>query len=762
MAELTPPPHFLRALVAADQARGAYGGRVVTRFPPEPNGYLHIGHAKSICLNFGLAAEFGGVCHLRYDDTNPETEREEYVAKILEYVRWLGFDPGKNIFFASDYFGKLYDYANYLIRHGRAYVCDLPDEEISRQRGSVSEPGTNSPYRERSVAENLDLFARMQAGEFPEGSRVLRAKIDMANPNFKMRDPLLYRIKFAHHYRTGDTWKVYPFYDFAHCLSDAIEKITHSICTLEFENNRELYDWILAACDIEDPPHQHEFARLNLTYTVMSKRRFLRLVNEGYVEGWDDPRMPTLAGLRRRGVTPEALRALADRVGVAKANSVVEVELFENLLRDDLNGRAPRGLAVLRPLPVTLTNWPADRVDRIEAPLFPADLGVPGSRTLSLGQKLFLDRSDFAEVPPKGWHRLAPGGEVRLRHGPVVRCDEVVKDAAGEVVELRCSADLATLDGRNPEGRKVRGVVHWVDAATAVPAELRLYERLVNVEKPTADDFLQELNPRSLEVVRGLVEPAVVAAGASAHWQFERLGYFFRDPAREGVAFNRTVTLREGWTAEEPPKAPSEAGSGKAAPTKPAAETAPVAPNAAKALDPEVAARRDALVAAYALPDAVARVIAAEAGTDALFRAAAVTGKPTSVAVFLANVVVGELRAAKADPAAVDGAALGRLVARVDDGTLGAAQARKVLSVLLTEGGDPDTIIAREGLAKVSDPAQIGAWADAVIARSPAEVARYQAGQKNLVGFFVGKVLAESGGRADAGATQRVVGQKLG
>ena len=750
-APTSPPPHFLRALVAADQARGAYGGRVVTRFPPEPNGYLHIGHAKSICLNFGLAAEFGGVCHLRYDDTNPSTESVEYANAILEYVGWLGFDPKDKVFYASDYFGQIYDFAVHLVKKGKAYVCDLSDEQIREYRGSITEPGRDSPYRERSVEDNLRLLEGMKNGEFAEGSRVLRARIDMANPNFKMRDPLLYRIRFAHHYRTGDAWRIYPFYDFAHCLSDAIEGITHSICTLEFENNRELYDWILRECDIADPPHQYEFARLNLTWTVMSKRRFLRLVNDGHVSGWDDPRMPTLAGLRRRGVPPEALRALAERVGVAKANSVVEVELFENLLRDDLNRRAPRGMAVLQPLRVTLTNWPAGRIEKLEAPLFP---GASSSRSLALGGSLTMERDDFAEIPPKGWHRLAPGAEVRLRHACVIRCDEVVKDAAGEVVELRCTADLDTLRGRAPEGRKVKGVVHWVDAATAVPVEVRLYDRLVAVEKPSADDFLSELNPDSLKVVTAWVEPAIVEPGASAHWQFERTGYFFRDPvdaAAGKTVFNRTVTLREGWSAAA------------AAPeAEPETRGTPEVPGAPKALDSAVAARRDALVERWGLTDSLARPLAGDPDTALLFEASARDGNVLAIATFIVNVVVGELRTAGRAPASLDGGALGRLVGLVEGGTLGAAQARRVLAVLLAEGGDPAAIVVREGLARVDDVSQVEAWVRTAIAAHPNEVARYQAGQTTLLGFFVGKVLKLSGGRADAPLAQRLVANLLG
>ena len=748
--------HFIQQIVDADLAAGKHAA-IATRFPPEPNGYLHIGHAKSICLNFGLAAEFGGVCHLRYDDTNPTTESVEYVENILHYVKWLGFDPGDKIFFASDYFAQIYDYAVLLVKKGRAYVCDLSDEQIREYRGSTTEVGRPSPWRDRSVEENLRLLEGMKNGEFAEGSRVLRAKIDMADPNFKMRDPLLYRIRFAHHYRTGHTWKIYPFYDFAHCLSDAIEGITHSICTLEFENNRELYDWLLRECEIVDPPHQHEFARLNLTWTVMSKRRFLRLVNEGHVSGWDDPRMPTLAGLRRRGVTPESLRMLAERVGVAKANSVVEVELFENILRDDLNTRAPRGMAVARPLKVVLTDQAPGATESIVAPLFPPEIGLPGVRTLTLGRELYIEATDFSEEPPEGWRRLSPGAEVRLRYGCVIRCDEVVKDAEGRVVELRCTADRKTFGGVAPEGRKVKGILHWVNAATAMPAELRLYDRLVRVERPTADDFLEELNPHSLEVCQGFVEPVIGAADGPAHWQFERQGYFFRDPVEAAagrLVFNRTVGLREGWTAEAEKPA-------LAAPAPVERVAKPVEPHAARALPPEVEARRAELVARHAISDAAARVIAVEAGLAGLFEEASAVATPPAVAPFVANVVVGALRQAGRPPETVSGSAIGRIVALTEAGTLGAAQARRVLELLLERGGNPDDIVASEGLARVDDPAAIAGWVAAALAAHPGELARYKAGQASLAGFFVGKALKLSAGRADAAAVQAAVNAAL-
>ncbi len=524
--------NFIREIVEADLAAGRRA-RVVTRFPPEPNGYLHIGHAKSIHLNFGLARDHGGVCHLRFDDTNPTTEDVEYVDSIQRDVRWLGFDWADKLFFASDYYERLYQYAVQLIEAGKAYVDSLSEEEIRKYRGTAFEPGVPSPYRDRSVEENLDLFRRMRAGELPDGAAVLRAKIDMASPNLKMRDWPLYRIRHAHHYRTGDAWCIYPLYDFAHCLSDLIEGVTHSVCTLEFENNRELYDWIVEAVGATNPdarPHQYEFARLELTTVMTSKRKLLQLVEGKRVAGWDDPRMPTVAGLRRLGVTPEAIRALCERVGVAKHNSTVDIALLDHVLREDLNLRSPRVLAVLRPLRVVIETWPEGQVEDLDAPYWPADVGKEGSRTVPMGREIYVDRDDFMEDPPRDWHRLAPGREVRLRHGYVIRCDRVVKDERGELIELVCSHDAATR-GADPAGRKVKGTIQWVSAAHALDAEVRLYDRLFLTDAPaSAEDFLAELNPGSLVTVRAKVEPSLLAARGGERFQFERLGFFFVDP----------------------------------------------------------------------------------------------------------------------------------------------------------------------------------------------------------------------------------------
>lgn len=584
----TPGRDFIRDMVERDRAAGKHGGRVVTRFPPEPNGYLHIGHAKSICLNFGLALENGGVCHLRFDDTNPETEDQEYVESIQRDVHWMGFDWGKNLFFASDYFERLYDFAVELIRMGKAYVDSLSEDEIREYRGTVTEPGRNSPYRDRSVEENLDLLARMRAGEFADGAHVLRGKIDMSSPNMKMRDPLLYRIKRASHYRRGDAWCIYPMYDFAHPLSDAIEGITHSLCTLEFENNRDIYDWLVDTLPFPDPPRQTEFARLNLTYTVMSKRKLLELVERKLVSGWDDPRLPTLAGLRRRGFTPAALRDFCERIGVAKANSTVDVTLLEHCQREDLNTQAPRVLCVLRPLKLVIENYPEGKVEELEAPFYPYDVPREGSRKVPFSRTLYIERDDFAEVPPKGFHRLSPGREVRLRYGYFVRCESVVKDpATGEIVEVRCTYDPATRGGAAPDGRKVPGTIHWVSADHSVPVEVRLYDRLFKVERPdlAEEDFKSLLNPQSLEILTdSRIEPAAVDPALGERLQLERQGYFFRDPIDsrpDHLVFNRIVPLRDSWAAEAQKQAPAAAP----APPKPAEPRKEKAPEA-KAPEP--------------------------------------------------------------------------------------------------------------------------------------------------------------------------------
>jgi glutaminyl-tRNA synthetase len=583
--EAPRPSDFIRDIVAADAAAGKYP-RIHTRFPPEPNGYLHIGHAKSICLNFGIAREFGGVCNLRMDDTNPTKEDVEYVESILEDVQWLisgwaderlgmkargrtpepqdiggrrdyhqpcGIAGELEPFYASDYFAPLYDYAVALIRKGAAYVCDLSAEDTDHYRGSPDRPGQDSPFRSRTVEENLDLFARMKAGEFPDGTRTLKAKLDMTSPNIWLRDPVLYRIRHAEHHHTGSEWCIYPMYDFAHCVSDYIEGITHSICTLEFEVHRPLYDWILEQLGLPRPlPHQYEFARLNLGYTVMSKRKLMQLVNEGLVTGWDDPRMPTISGLRRRGVTPQSLRDFAYNIGITKYNGLTDVAVLEYAIREDLNRRALRRLAVLRPIKVTITNYPEGQVEQLDAVNNPEDPSL-GTRKIPFSRELFIEADDFMEVPPPKYFRLRPGGEVRLKYAYIIKCEEVVKDAGGRVVELRCTADLGSKTGGPTAGRKVKGTVHWVSAPHAVDAQVRLYDRLFTVAEPDAEgDFKKHLNPHSLDVVTAKCEPSLAQANAADRYQFERLGYFAvdKDSAPGKLVLNRTISLKDAWAKE--------------------------------------------------------------------------------------------------------------------------------------------------------------------------------------------------------------------
>lgn len=553
--------NFIRERIDEDLKTGKYGSRVHTRFPPEPNGYLHIGHAKSICLNFGIARDYKGLCNLRMDDTNPEKEEMEYVESIIDNVKWLGFDWQDRLFYASDYFEKIYEAAVTLIKKGKAYVCDLSAEEVSKARGTLTEPGKPSPFRDRSAPENLDLFERMRAGEFPDGSRTLRGKIDMAHPNVLMRDPVFYRIKKEHHHRTGDKWCVYPMYDFAHCISDSIEGITHSICTLEFENNRPLYDWILEELGAYRP-QQIEFARLNLSNTVLSKRKLLELVNGKFVSGWDDPRMPTISGLRRRGYTPESIRNFCDEIGVAKMNSIVDITVLENSIRTELNKTAPRAMAVLKPLKVVIDNYPGGKEEELDAINNPEDASM-GTRKVPFSREIYIEQDDFREVPPKKYFRLAPGAEVRLRYAYFITCTGVVKDkTTGEVTEVHCTYDPATKGGDSPDGRKVKGTIHWVSARHAAEAEVRLYDHLFVKRDPNdvpdGRDFKDNLNPGSLEVIKDCrVEPSLENAKPGARFQFERLGYFFADPAASKggkPVFNRTASLKDTWAKIE--KAP--------------------------------------------------------------------------------------------------------------------------------------------------------------------------------------------------------------
>ena len=782
---------FLRAIIAADVETGKHGGGVVTRFPPEPNGFLHIGHAKSICLNFGAAAEHGGVTHLRFDDTNPETEDELYVRSIQEDVRWLGYDWGDHLYFASDYFERLYSYAIELIEVGLAYVDSASEEEIREYRGTVTEPGRPTAYRDRSVAENLDLFRRMREGEFADGAHVVRAKIDLASPNMLMRDPVLYRIRHADHYRTGGDWCLYPLYDFTHCLSDSIEGITHSLCTLEFDNNREVYDWILDHLDVPRPqPRQYEFARLSLEFTLLSKRKLLRLVEEGHVEGWDDPRMPTIAGIRRRGVPAAALRTFCDMIGVAKAESRVDFAKLEYTIRDELNPTAPRVMCVLRPLKLVVDNFPEGEVEELDAPYFPGDIGKEGSRPIPFTRELLIERDDFEEDPPKGFRRLIPGGEVRLRYGYVVRCVDVAKDGDGVIQEVHCTYDPDTRGGSTPDGRKVKGTIHWVSASHSLPAEIRLYDRLFSVPDPDNveddQDFTVNLNPESLTVLAdSRVEPSIASDSPDTTYQFERTGYFVRDSVDsrpDHLVFNRTVTLRDSWVKvlraaargaagaqAEPAPSQSEDGASsvhaghegvevhgrESEGTKP-----PVAPPRPE--DSESASRYDSLREEHRLAESEAYVLAQDVGLFELFRDGSEhTADGAGLAKWIVNEVPRVLEDRPIDTLLFGGRELARLVELVSGGEVSGRAARDVLAVLAEEGGDPDVVIEARSLGRVSDASTLKPMVARLVAANPAQAQGYRDGKKGLMGFFVGQVMKETNGAADPEVTQNLLREAL-
>jgi glutaminyl-tRNA synthetase len=776
---------FIRSIVADDLRAGKFG-EIVTRFPPEPNGFLHIGHAKSIVLNFGIAAETGGRCHLRFDDTNPETEDEAYVRSIVDTVRWLGYDWGEHLYFAADYFERMYRYAEFLVERGMAYVDSSSEEEIREARGTVTEPGRPTAFRDRGVEENLELFRRMRAGEFPDGSQVLRAKIDLASPNMLLRDPILYRIRHAHHYRTGDAWCIYPLYDYAHPIEDAIEGITHSLCTLEFEINRALYDWVVdgwqefVKSEGGTPfrPRQYEFARGNVEYTITSKRKLLELVKGGHVSGWDDPRMPTIAALRRLGCPPEALRAFWEAAGVTKASQRIEMTRLEHAMRDRLNHTAPRVLCVLRPLKVVITNYPEGETEELDAPFWPHDVPNEGSRPLPFARELFIERDDFMEDPPKGYHRLAPGREVRLRYAYFIRCDEVVRDDAGEVVELRCTYDPATRGGSAPDGRTVKGTIHWVSAAHALPCEVRLYDRLFTVPDPDTReaDFREFLNPESLVVVRDArVEPGVRGDAPGSRYQFERLGYFCSDVVDsrpDALVFNRTVTLRDTWA--------KSAGAGSAAPAAAKPEPkkaehreAPAAggeakprPRAAAAeapRTPELEARRRRYEAELGLSAEEAEVVTRAEEIAELFEATVGLGaRPRSVASWIVNVLLLELRERGINSLAFGAADLRAVIGLVEDGTLSSGAGRTVLAELAREGGDPLEIVERRGLRQVSDAGALAPAVDEVLAANAAKAEEFRGGKTGLMGFFVGQVMRRTGGSANPEVVRGLLEERLG
>ena len=771
---------FIRSIVAEDLREGRYD-TIVTRFPPEPNGYLHIGHAKAILLSYGIAEETGGRFNLRFDDTNPETEDISYVESIVDTVRWLGADFGPEPLFAADYFGQMYDFAEFLIQQGLAYVDSASDEEIREARGTVTEPGRPTAYRDRSAEESLDLFRRMRAGEFPDGAHVLRARIDLASNNMLLRDPLIYRIRHAHHYRTGDAWCIYPLYDYAHPIEDAIEGITHSLCSLEFDNNRAVYDWVIdhwqdfvrARGGTPARPHQYEFARGELEYTITSKRKMLELVKGGYVSGWDDPRLPTVAAFRRRGVTPEAIRSFWERMGVAKFNSRIDIAKLEYAIRDDLNTRAPRVLAVLTPLKVSITNYPAGQTETFDAPLWPHDVPKEGSRPLPFSGTVYIDRDDFMEEPVKGFHRLSPGAEVRLRYAYVIRCDEVVKDDDGEIVELRCSYDPETRGGSTPDGRQVKGTIQWVSAEHALECEVRLYDRLFTVPDPDSREgnFKDYLNPESLVIIQGaLVEPSLAGAEPGSRWQFERLGYFNVDPVDsrpDALVFNRTVTLRDAWAksadkaaapapkAEKKPKAERAASSGE---TKPRAK-AP-APDVERS--PELESRRARYANELGLPAEEADVLTRELATSDLFEAALAVGAPAkAVANWVIHELPRELGGRTTETLPFSGRELGELAALVEDGTISVSAARQVLAEMVKNGGTPRALVDSLGLKQESDPAALAPLVDQVIAANAAKADEYRAGKTGLLGFFVGQVMRQSGGNANPALVSQLVQERL-
>ena len=776
---------FVRDIVEEDLRSGKHGDRVVTRFPPEPNGYLHIGHAKSICLNFGVALDYRDRaethCNLRFDDTNPLREEVEYVESIERDVVWLGFSFGDRALYASDYFEEMYDLAEGLIQGGDAYVDHSSEDEIKELRGSLTEPGRASRYRDRSADENLTLFRRMRAGELPDGACVLRARIDLSAANMKMRDPLLYRIRHAHHHRTGDSWPIYPMYDYAHPVSDAIEGITHSLCTLEFENNRELYDWVIEHTRVSERhgysrPQQIEFARLNLDYTVLSKRKLLELVEEGHVSGWDDPRMPTIAGMRRRGYRPEAIRAFADLIGVAKVNSTVDIGKLEFCVRDDLNRAAPRVLGVLRPLLVTITSWPEGEVERLAAPYFPPDVGKPGERLLPFGRRILIDRDDFTLDPPPGYQRLAPGRTVRLRHGYCITCDEVVvRD--GEVVELRCHHVPGSV-GATPPGVDVSGVVHWVSADHGVRAEVRLYDRLFTVPHPEYSENLADvLNRDSLVVLpEAVVEPSVADAEPGTRWQLERVGYFTLDveDSRPGaLVLNRIVGLRDSWqeraTAE---RAPSQAGEAAVQPTSARSAKSRTRPPKrsraeyraeARVRDEVLAGRFARWPAEHGISEADADLLTGDRATADLFASAVAGGAPgPAVARWIVNELPRELGDRELGETPLTGLALGQLVAAAESGAITGPAAKEVFAELVDRGGEPGRIIAERGLDQVTDEQAVAAIVDRVMAESPENVERYRAGKTALIGFFVGQVLKASEGKADPQVVRKVLTERLG
>lgn len=765
--------NFIRDIIAADIAAGANDGRVATRFPPEPNGYLHIGHAKAICIDFGMAQEFGGQCHLRFDDTNPAKEDTEYVDGIKRDVRWLGFDWKENLFFASDFFANMYELAEGLIHDGKAYVCTLSEDEFRELRGSVTEHGTPSPGRLRSVEENLDLFRKMKAGAFEDGHCVLRARADMTSPNMKMRDPPLYRIRKQTHHRTGDDWCIYPMYDYAHPLEDALEGITHSLCSLEFQDNRELYDWVIDNTAVTTKPRQYEFARLNLTYTIMSKRKLRLLVENGHVSGWDDPRMPTLCGMRRLGVPAKAIRAFIERIGVAKANSIVDVANLESTIRDTLNTEAPRVMAILDPLKVIVDNFDGTEADWLDASHWPHDIPKEGSRKVPFTRELYIERSDFEENPPKGFYRLAPGKEVRLRYGYLATCTSVDKDDNGNITALHVNYDKSSRGGNATDGRKVKGTIHWVSASEGIRVDVNLYDRLFAVEEPDAGDgnFLDHLNPNSLKRIQAVVEPSLQNAPAGSAWQFERNGYFVVDSSEESLTFNRTVNLKDSWSKKKAITHPP-------AVAKPSTRTDKVvsdgerrarkrkgkgeAQAALHAADPVLASRLTRYINECGLSEKDATTLTSNRGVSDFFETALMAGgKAQSIANWVVNAVQGVAKDSGYDDLQFTGVEVSELTQLIDESVISSKGAKKVFAVMTQSGGSPKELVEKLGLAQISDPTAVQAMVDEVIVNNPKQTEQFRSGNHKLFGFFVGQVIRASEGRADPALVNKILKDTL-
>jgi len=743
---------FLRVKVEEDLESGKYK-EVVTRFPPEPNGFPHIGHAKSIVINFGIARDYQGHCNLRMDDTDPTKEDTKYVEALKDAVEWLGFDWGDNIHFTSDYFPKLYDYAVELIKMGKAYVDSLSEEEIREYRGTVTQPGKRSKYAGRSVEENLDLFERMKRGEFKDGEHVLRAKIDMSAANMKMRDPLLYRIRHAHHYRAGDEWHIYPMYDFAHCLSDYIEGVSHSICTLEFENNRDIYDWVLDTLGLNTSrPHQHEFARLGINYTVMSKRKLFELVEDGQVSGWDDPRMPTIAGYKRRGYTPESILNFCDQIGIAKANSMVDVSQLEFCIRDDLNKKVPRVMCVLDPLKVTIENYEGS--EEIDASYYPHDVPKEGSRKIPFSKEIYIERDDFTENPPKGYYRLTPEQPVRLKHAYIITCKEVIKDANGTITEIKALYHPDSKSGSDTSGIKVKSAIQWVDATHAKSVEIRLYDRLFKDETP---EGLEDINPDSLKVIKNaLIEPAVITDKPDVRFQFERQGYFYADPVDytdEAPVFNKIVGLKDSWAKKKKTDQPSKSA---AKPKK-------------VQIDGEVAPMNEAQQALFdkytkelKLNSEVANTLARDAQLSSFYeQTLTALNSPVALANIVSNEVARELKTKQTDALKFTVEYVADLIKMVDDETISNKIAKQVFEEMAKTGNNPIQIVEAKGLVQISDPAEILPIIDEIIAKNPDNVAKFKAGNTKIIGFFVGQVLKTTGGKANPKVVNELVAKKL-